>query len=119
MSTASLRKFGKQREGEPEKKLTLSIHGNKKRKQHVIDGSGGGGANKSEVQKSTDILNRVMSGGSASKEREHDVKKGKYARGETAFDYEYDDGLGASSFRKKKGRAGAGKIRKFTKKRIK
>lgn len=121
VSTASLGKFDKQREGEPEKKLTSSIHGNKKRKQQLIDGSGGGGggANKSEAQKSADILNRVMSGGSSSKERERDVKKGKYARGETAFDYEYDDGLGASSFRKKKGRAGAGKIRKFTKKRIK
>mmetsp|Transcript_25316 Transcript_25316/g.52932 ORF Transcript_25316/g.52932 Transcript_25316/m.52932 type:complete len:478 (-) Transcript_25316:171-1604(-) len=121
VSTASLGKFDKQREGEPEKKLTTSIHGNKKRKQQLIDGSGGsgGGGNKSEAQKSADILNRVMSGGSSSKERERDVKKGKYARGETAHDYEYDDGLGASSFRKKKGRAGAGKIRKFTKKRIK
>ena len=55
----------------------------------------------SEAQKSADILHRVMNG-SLSKEKERDVKKGKYARGETAYDYDYDDGLGAGSFKKKK-----------------
>ena len=43
-----------------------------------------------------------MNGGPSSKERERDVKRGKYAKGETAYDYEYDDGLGGGSFRKKK-----------------
>ncbi|KAL7530766.1 hypothetical protein ACHAXR_003661 [Thalassiosira sp. AJA248-18] len=125
VSTASLGKFDKQREGEPERQLlSKSIHG-KKRKQ--IDaggggGGGGGGTNKkflqSEAQKSVDILQKVMNGGS-SKEKERDVKRGKYARGETAYDYEFDDGLGAGSFKKKKGRAGMGKMKKVTKKRIK
>ena len=121
VSTASLGKFDKQREGEPEKKQSKSLNA-KKRKQ--IDGAaGGGGTNKkflaSEAQKSVDILQKVMTGGSASKERERDIKRGKYAKGETAYDYEFDDGLGAGSFKKKKGRAGMGKMKKMTKKRIK
>jgi len=121
VSTASLGKFDKQREGEPEKKhLSKSVHG-KKRKMTDTN-AGGGGTNKkflqSEAQKSSDILNRVMTGGS-SKEKERDVRKGKYAKGETGHDFEFDDGLGPGSFRKKKGRAGMGKMRKITKKRIK
>ena len=126
VSTASLGKFDKQREGEPEKQLHKSIHGNtnKKRKSQIMmDGSSsGGGTNKkflaSEAQKSTDILSRVMNG-TSSKQREREIKKGKYARGETAYDYEYDDGVGDGKFKKKKGRAGMGKMKKVTKKRIK
>ena len=71
----------------------------------------------SEGQKSMKILNAVMNGGGVEKEKA--IRKGKYAKGETAYDYEYDDGLGASSFKKKKGRAGAGKNKKMTKRRIK
>jgi len=119
-STASLGRFDKQREGEPEKQLSKSLQG--KKRGRMADGAGGGGTNKKflqgEAQKSSDILNRVINGGS-SKEKERDVRKGKYARGETAYDYEFDDGLGAGSFRKKKGRAGMGKMKKVTKKRIK
>lgn len=107
VSTASLGRFDKQREGEPEKQFSKSIQG-KKRKHLETSSSGGGsggGTNKkflqSEAQKSADILHRVMNG-SLSKEKERDVKKGKYARGETAYDYDYDDGLGAGSFKKKK-----------------
>ncbi len=104
VSTASLGRFDKQREGEPEKQFSKSIQG-KKRKNLETTTSGGGGTNKkflqSEAQKSVDILQRVMNG-SMSKEKERDVKKGKYARGETAYDYDYDDGLGAGSFKKKK-----------------
>lgn len=104
VSTASLGRFDKQREGEPEKELSKSIQG-KKRKNLETSSSGGGGTNKkflqSEAQKSVDILQKVMNG-SLSKEKERDVKKGKYARGETAYDYDYDDGLGAGSFKKKK-----------------
>ena len=70
-----------------------------------------------EVQKSQDILSKVMNG--STKEKERDVKKGRYAKGETAYDYDFDDGLGAGSFKKKKGRAGAGKMKKLTKARIK
>jgi regulator of ribosome biosynthesis len=113
VSTASLGRFDKMREGEPERKqqMAKTVHG-KKRKQQ-LDGAaadgGGGGTNKkflqSEAQKSVDILQRVMNG-SSSKEKERDVRKGKFARGETAYDYEFDDGLGAGSFKKKKGRDG-------------
>ena len=46
-------------------------------------------------------------------------RKGQFAKGETAYDYDFDDGLGPSTFHKKKGRAGAGKMRKMTKKRVK
>ena len=96
-STASLGKFDRQREGEPEKKpLSKAIRGGNKRKQEQL---GKGGA--SEAQRSADILQRVMSG-SSSKEKERDVKRGKYAKGETAYDYEFDDGLGSGSYKKKK-----------------
>ena len=125
VSTASLGKFDKMREDEPEKKKSNKLLNGKKRKQ--IDGSaggGGGGTNKrflaSEAQKSVDILQKVMTGGSASKERERDIKRGKYAKGETGSVYDFDAGLGGGgSFKKKKGRAGMGKMKKMTKKRIK
>lgn len=120
ISTASLGRFDKLREGEPERKAQLSKNISDKKRKHLEDSTG---TNKkflqSEAQKSADILNRVINGGSSSKERERDVRKGKYAKGETAYDYEFDDGLGAGSFRKKKGRAGVGKMKKMTKKRIK
>ena len=45
------------------------------------------------------ILNAVMNGGMA---RQKAIQKGQLASGETAYDYEYNDGLGASTFRKKK-----------------
>jgi regulator of ribosome biosynthesis len=120
ISTASLGRFDKLREGEPERKAQLSKNISDKKRKHLEDSTG---TNKkflqSEAQKSSDILSRVINGGSSSKERERDVRKGKYAKGETAYDYEFDDGLGAGSFRKKKGRAGVGKMKKMTKKRIK
>ena len=111
-STASLGKFDRMREGEPERKKTFSAA--KKRKfenptdKNVI---------MSEGKSSMKILNSVMNGGGVSKTK--DIRKGKYAKGETAYDYDFDDGLGASSFKKKKGRAGAGKMKKMTKKRAK
>ncbi|KAL7461101.1 hypothetical protein ACHAXS_001534 [Conticribra weissflogii] len=117
VSTASLGKFDKMREGEPERQLQKNVN---RKKRKLDEGSKGGNTDKkvlmTEAQKSQDILHRVMNG---SKEKETDVKKGKYAKGETAYDYDYDDGLGAGSFRKKKGRAGMGKMKKVTKKRIK
>ena len=50
------------------------------------------------------------------------MQEGKYAKGETAYHYEFDDGPVAGSFRKKKGRAGVGKMEtteKMAKKQIK
>ena len=101
-STASLGKFDKMREGEPERQFQKNI--NSKKRKLMLDGSSrGGNTDKkvllTEAQKGQDILQKVMNG---SKEKEKDVKKGKYARGETAYDYDFDDGLGAGSFKKKK-----------------
>ena len=70
-----------------------------------------------EADRSMKLLKAVVDGGGAEKERAR--KKGKLAKGETAYDYDFDDGLGPSTFRKKKGRAGAGKVKKMTKKRAK
>eukprot|EP00535_Pseudo-nitzschia_heimii_P005888 CAMPEP_0197176302 /NCGR_PEP_ID=MMETSP1423-20130617/2277_1 /TAXON_ID=476441 /ORGANISM="Pseudo-nitzschia heimii, Strain UNC1101" /LENGTH=474 /DNA_ID=CAMNT_0042625667 /DNA_START=47 /DNA_END=1471 /DNA_ORIENTATION=- len=112
VSTASLGKFDRMREGEPERKKSLTSK--KKRKfenptdKKVIT---------SEGQSSMKILNAVMNGGGVAKAKA--IRKGQYAKGETAYDYDFNDGLGASSFKKKKGRAGAGKMKKMTKKRAK
>jgi regulator of ribosome biosynthesis len=105
-STASLGKFDKMREGEPERKRLMQT---KKEGKTIVTTS--------EAERSFKVFKSVVDGGGVAKER--DVKKGKLAKGETAYDYEFDDGLGASSFRKKKGRAGAGKPKKMTKRRIK
>lgn len=111
-STASLGKFDQMREGEPERKKAMS--GLKKRKfvsatdRQVVQ---------SEAKKSMKVLDNVLKGGG--KQRENAIRRGEFAKGETAHDYDYNDGLGASSFRKKKGRAGMGKMRKITKKRAK
>ena len=54
----------------------------------------------SERQQSLKILDSVINGGGAAKEKA--IRKGKFAKGETAYDYEYNDGLGAGAFKKKK-----------------
>ncbi|KAL3912641.1 MAG: hypothetical protein SGILL_006803 [Bacillariaceae sp.] len=111
-STASLGKFDKMREDEPERRKTFS-----KMKKRKYESGTDKKVIASEGEKSMKILNAVMNGGGVAKEKA--IRKGKLAHGETAYDYDYDDGLGASSFRKKKGRAGAGKMKKMTKKRLK
>jgi regulator of ribosome biosynthesis len=111
-STASLGKFDKMREGEPERKKTLT-----KMKKRKYESATDKKVISTEGEKSMKILKAVIDGGGAAKEKA--IRKGQLARGETAYDYDYDDGLGASSFRKKKGRAGAGKMKKMTKKRVK
>jgi len=111
-STASLGKFDMMREGEPERKKMFSKE--KKRKfENPMDKK----VIMSEGQSSMKILNAVMTGGGVAKAKA--IRKGQLAKGETAYDYEFNDGLGASSFKKKKGRAGAGKMKKMTKKRAK
>lgn len=110
VSTASLGKFDKMREGEPERKKTLAS-ANKRKFMPNTDKK----VIASEAERSLKVL-KSLSGGAA---KEKDRKKGRLATGETAYDYDYDDGLGASTFRKKKGRAGSGKMKKMTKKRAK
>lgn len=111
-STASLGKFDKMREGEPERKKTLS-----KIKKRKYESATDKKVVSTEGEKSMKILNAVINGGGAAKEKA--IRKGQYAKGETAYDYDYNDGLDASSFKKKKGRAGMGKMKKMTKKRAK
>eukprot|EP00551_Chaetoceros_affinis_P004222 CAMPEP_0203662718 /NCGR_PEP_ID=MMETSP0090-20130426/589_1 /ASSEMBLY_ACC=CAM_ASM_001088 /TAXON_ID=426623 /ORGANISM="Chaetoceros affinis, Strain CCMP159" /LENGTH=512 /DNA_ID=CAMNT_0050525547 /DNA_START=34 /DNA_END=1572 /DNA_ORIENTATION=+ len=108
-STASMGKFDKMQEGEPERRKSLS--GLKKRK---FESSTDKNVVKSEAKKSLKVLENVISGGGKSKERA--IRRGHYAKGETGHDFEFNDGLGASTFRKKKGRAGIGKMKKITKK---
>lgn len=108
-STASLGKFDRLREGEPERK-----HPIRKRRYDPVEATQG--KNSSESERGLKVLDRVLNGG---KQKDLDVRRGKYAKGETAYDYEFDDGLGQTAYKKKKGRAGAGKLKKVTKKRAK
>ena len=139
-STASLGKFDQVRKGEPERKKALA--GLKKRK---FESSTDKKVVSTEAERGMKVLNAVISGGGAAREKAK--RNGSLARGETAYDYDFDDGLGASTFRKKKvcvpsrcrislrflypmfvharvhlsaqGRAGMGKLKKMTKKRVK
>jgi regulator of ribosome biosynthesis len=110
-STASLGNFDKIRDGEPERKKAMA--GLKKRK---FEGATDKKVIASETEKGMKLLDAVINGGGAAREKAK--RKGNLAKGETAYDYEFDDGLGASTFRKKKGRAGMGKMKKMTKKRV-
>lgn len=110
-STASLGRFDKMLEGEPARKTSA---GPKKRK---FESDSDKKVMATEAERSMKVLKSVVEGGGVAKEKA--IKKGRLAHGETGHDYDYDDGLGASAFRKKKGRAGAGKAKKLTKKRIK
>lgn len=105
-STASMGTFDQQREGEPERKARKI----KKKSDKPV-------AAKTELDQSMKVLKAIASGGGV--EREKLKRKGKLAHGETAYDYEFNDGLGESTFKKKKGRAGMGKAKKLTKKRAK
>jgi len=110
-STASLGKFDQIRDGEPERRNAMML-GLKKRKfesgtdKKVI---------KSEAKKNMKVLENVLAGGGKAKERA--IHRGDLSKGETAYDHDYDDGLGAGTYKKKKGRAGMGKLKKITKKR--
>ena len=108
-STASLGTFDEMREGEPERKARKEV---KKRK---FEGATDQSVVNNEATKNLKVLEKVMTGG---KEKEKDIRKGKFAKGETGHDYDFDDGLGPSSFKKKKGRGRVGKMKKITKKRI-
>ena len=90
VSTASLGKFDEMRQGEPECRTRRSASD----KKHKLDD---GRSLATEAQKSREVLQKVMNG---SKEKERDAKKGKYAKGETAYGYDYNNGLGDGSFKK-------------------
>eukprot|EP00592_Proboscia_alata_P015384 CAMPEP_0194395510 /NCGR_PEP_ID=MMETSP0174-20130528/124465_1 /TAXON_ID=216777 /ORGANISM="Proboscia alata, Strain PI-D3" /LENGTH=499 /DNA_ID=CAMNT_0039191457 /DNA_START=39 /DNA_END=1538 /DNA_ORIENTATION=- len=109
-STASMGKFDKMIEGEPERKQSVR----KQKFDSLTDKT----RSRMESEKSMKLLNAVMSGGGA-KAKERARRNGSLAKGETAYDYDFDDGGYDGSFKKKKGRAAAGKNKKLTKKRIK
>lgn len=95
VSTASLGKFDKMRDGEPERKKAQANL--KKRKfESATDRK----VVSSEAERGLKVLTSVISGGGAALEKAK--RNGSLAKGETAYDYEYSDGLGASSYRKKK-----------------
>ena len=95
-STASLGKFDQMREGEPERKKTLT-----KVKKRKFEDPTDKKVAMTEGQSSMKILNSVMNNGGVAKVKA--IRNGQFAKGETAYDYEFNDGLGASTFRKKKG----------------
>lgn len=103
-STASMGKFDKMREGEPERRKAMS--GLKKRKFESATAKEGV---KNEAKSSLKVLENVMTGGGRKKELA--IRRGDHARGETGHDFDFDDGLGSSRFKKKKGRAGIGKMK--------
>jgi hypothetical protein len=111
-STASLGKFDGLRAGEPEKRK-VELGAKKRKFESATDKK----VIASEADRGLKVLDSVMNGGG--KERDKAKRKGTLAKGETAYDYDFNDGLGPSTFRKKKGRAGAGKMKKMTKKRSK
>lgn len=111
-STASMGKFDMMREGEPERRKAIA--GLKKRK---FESGMSKDSIKNEANKSLKILGNVITGGGKTKERA--IRRGDLSKGETGHDYDFDDGLGPSTFRKKKGRAGIGKMKKVTKKTAK
>lgn len=110
-STASLGKFDKKVEGEPERPVTTASK--KRRFESGTDKK----TTSTETERGLKLFKKVIESGGAEKEKAR--KKGRLAKGETAYDYDFEDGLGPSSFKKKKGRAGAGKMKKMTKKRVK
>eukprot|EP00559_Dactyliosolen_fragilissimus_P005728 CAMPEP_0184855264 /NCGR_PEP_ID=MMETSP0580-20130426/565_1 /TAXON_ID=1118495 /ORGANISM="Dactyliosolen fragilissimus" /LENGTH=538 /DNA_ID=CAMNT_0027349737 /DNA_START=247 /DNA_END=1863 /DNA_ORIENTATION=+ len=113
-STASLGKFDSMREGEPERKKVLS-----KLTKRKYESSTDKTVLQNESNKNRKVLDHVLNGG-GSKAKERAIRKGEYAKGETGYDYDFEDGLsGNDPYKKKKGRAGMGKMRKVTKKRAK
>jgi regulator of ribosome biosynthesis len=113
MSTASMGRFDKIREGEPKRLSPLNSITKKRKVSSCLDKQ----TLASETATDLKVLKNVIDGDGIAREKAR--KKGKLSGGETAYDHDFTDGLGASTFKKKKGRAGAGKMKKMTKKRVK
>jgi len=104
-STASMGKFDKVKAGENVKKRSSEQKKDNKAsiKSAINEGS--------EGDRSKKILSAVLSG---SEKKLSYKRQGKdMAGGETAYDHDYEDGH--NGYRKKKGRAGAGKMKKANK----
>ncbi|GMI31352.1 hypothetical protein TrCOL_g8479 [Triparma columacea] len=114
LSTASMGKFDQVRKGEDKVRKKRSGEEIRDRRKELQSANQGGA--KGEADRGLKVLNSVLLG---SEKKEKMRRTGKMHKGETGHDFDYDDGLGGGSFRKKKGRAGAGKLKKVTKKNIK
>ena len=114
ISTASMGKFDKARDGEEagggKRKKTLEEVKNKKKELRENSKA------TSYRERGMKIAREVISGKTIENERK---KRGDMRGGETGHDYDFDDGLGGGGYKKKKGRAAAGKMKKVTKKNIK
>jgi regulator of ribosome biosynthesis len=101
VSTASLGRFDRLRDGEPTRKSAGSggVSNSKKRK---LASATDKAVLSTETAKDMKLLRTVLDGGGVAKEKAR--IKGQLSKGETAYDYEFNDGLGASTYKKKKGR---------------
>ena len=106
VSTASMGKFDAVRPGEERSKGRTPEEVNRKRREMSEAVESGG--RKSEGERALSVLDSVLRG-SAKKEKMR--KTGQMSTGVTGHDYDFDDGLGGGRFRKKKGRAGQGKLK--------
>ena len=106
-STASMGKFDEVKRGESVKKKSSEQQKDKRKSIKAAIVANGEG----EEERSKKILGQVLTG-SAKKEKFR--KSGKMSEGETAYDHEYGEG-DDKGYRKKKGAAGQGKMRKANK----
>ena len=113
VSTASMGKFDRLRPGEEKVKGRTADEVNRSRAKMSAVVTGG---REAEGTRSLAVLDSVLRG-SAKKEKLR--KEGGMATDVTGHDYDFDDGLGGGAYRKKKGRAGQGKLKKSGKKLIK
>jgi regulator of ribosome biosynthesis len=89
-STASLGKFDQMRDSEPER--TKAMAGLKKRKfESVTDKKVVASEAERGMKVLNTVMNAVMNGGDVAREKAK--RKGSLAKGETAYDYDFDDGL--------------------------
>mmetsp|Transcript_22121 Transcript_22121/g.50580 ORF Transcript_22121/g.50580 Transcript_22121/m.50580 type:complete len:372 (-) Transcript_22121:76-1191(-) len=107
-STASIGQFDTMREGEPDRAVATKM------KRRKFEDGVSRTSSSLEKERNKKVLESVISGNATKSDRAKKDKK--LARGETAHDYDFHDGLGEHNFKKKKGRAGVGKMKKITKK---
>ena len=112
LSTASMGKFDAVRSGEGKQRRSGEELKIKRKGMTSIVSQ----TRSQESANSLKVLDSVLKG-SAKKQKM--IKTGQMSSGETGHDYDYDDNLGGGKYRKKKGRAGAGKLKSASKKMIK
>jgi regulator of ribosome biosynthesis len=109
-STASMGKFDKVKAGEDIKKRSSEQKKDAKKSIKEAIGAAAKGSDR-EVERGQKVLSQVMAG--AAKKATFKKQSRDMAGGETAYDHDYDEG--DNGYRKKKGRAGMGKMKKANK----